>query len=29
MAENSFQPFTRRQTMIRRDFEIYRYRYIG
>ena len=27
MAENSFQPFTRRQTMIRRDFEIYRYRY--
>ena len=28
MAENSFQPFTRRQTMIRRDFEIYRYRYM-
>ena len=28
MVENSFQPFTRRQTMIRRDFEIYRYRYM-
>lgn len=26
MAENGFQPFTHRQTMIRRDFEIYRYR---
>ena len=26
MAGNNYQPYTRRQTMIRKDFEIYRYR---
>lgn len=26
MSDAAFQPYTRRQTMIRRDFEIYRYR---
>ena len=26
MSENQYQPYTRRQTMLRKDFEIYRYR---